>query len=192
MDRAAIDRLTKELSDQGKLIEAGWVAMRLTVMAPDAPQEQVDEMHLAYMAGAQHLYASITTAMDAGEDITAADMKRMANIADELDAFAEQQLAKLSAKRSPDPKPERLGDAPIDPAYREQMNALAGFLDEQFNGDAKGDARETGFVLLVFPFTGAEGGRCNFITNADRRDVVTLMKEMIARFEGQPEMKGTA
>jgi hypothetical protein len=27
---------------------------------------------------------------------------------------------------------------------------------------------------------------------ADRRDVVTLMKEMIARFEGQPEVSGKA
>jgi hypothetical protein len=27
---------------------------------------------------------------------------------------------------------------------------------------------------------------------ADRRDIVTLMKEMIARFEGQPELKGQA
>ncbi|OAF05418.1 hypothetical protein AYJ54_00495 [Bradyrhizobium centrolobii] len=77
--------------------------------------------------------------------------------------------------------------------YREQMNALAGVLDEILNGDAKGAARETGFVLLVFPFGDAEGNRCNFISNgADRRDVVTLMREMIARFEGQPEMQGRA
>jgi hypothetical protein len=27
---------------------------------------------------------------------------------------------------------------------------------------------------------------------ADRKDVVTLMKEMIARFEGQPEVAGKA
>jgi hypothetical protein len=27
---------------------------------------------------------------------------------------------------------------------------------------------------------------------ADRQDVVTLMKEMIARFEGQPEVTGRA
>ncbi|WP_245329132.1 hypothetical protein [Bradyrhizobium centrolobii] len=73
------------------------------------------------------------------------------------------------------------------------MNALAGVLDEILNGDAKGAARETGFVLLVFPFGDAEGNRCNFISNgADRRDVVTLMREMIARFEGQPEMQGRA
>ena len=85
-----------------------------------------------------------------------------------------------------------LGDGPIEPAYHAQMNALASMLDEYFNGDAKGDARTVGFVLLVFEY-GEKEGRCNFLSNgADRKDIVTLFKEMIARFEGQPEMKGRA
>jgi hypothetical protein len=85
---------------------------------------------------------------------------------------------------------DRLGDAPIEPAYIEKMNAVARALDELFNGEAKGNQRKAGFVLLVFPFEGHEG-RCNYISNgADRRDIVTLFKEQIKRFEGQPEMKG--
>jgi hypothetical protein len=88
---------------------------------------------------------------------------------------------------------KRLGDAPIQPEFIGLMNDLARGLDEILNGDAKGAARQVGFVLLVFPFGDAEGNRCNFISNgADRRDIVALFKEMIARFEGQPEMKGTA
>lgn len=87
---------------------------------------------------------------------------------------------------------EQLGDAPIEQAYHDKMNALAGAIDELFNGDAKGDARETGFVLMVFPF-GDRSGRCNYISNgADRRDIVVLMKEMVQKFEGQPDMKGRA
>jgi hypothetical protein len=89
-------------------------------------------------------------------------------------------------------KTERLGDAPIEPQYLEKMHAVAAALDELFNGDAKGDKRETGFVVMVFPF-GDVTGRCNYISNgADRRDIVTLMKEMIARFEGQRELGGRA
>ena len=85
-----------------------------------------------------------------------------------------------------------LGDAPIEPKHHDQMNAVAGGLDKIFNGDAKGDDRSVGFVLMVFPF-GSHEGRCNYISNgADRQDVVTLMKEMIARFEGQPELSGRA
>ena len=49
-------------------------------------------------------------------------------------------------------------------------------------------------MLLVFPFNESgdtTGERCNFISNgADRKDIVVLFKEMIARFEGQPETKG--
>lgn len=84
----------------------------------------------------------------------------------------------------------QLGDGPIEQAYREKMNSLAGFLDRQFNGDTRGKDREVGFVLLVFPF-GEKGGRCNFISNgANRKDIVVLFKEMIARFEGQPDLSG--
>jgi hypothetical protein len=89
--------------------------------------------------------------------------------------------------------PYTLGDAPIEPKHREQMNAVARALDEVFNGDVKGPARKVGFVLMVFPFGEAFDGRCNYISNgADRKDIVTLMREMIARFEGQPEVKGRA
>jgi hypothetical protein len=87
---------------------------------------------------------------------------------------------------------ELLGDAPIDQKYRAMMNAVAEALDGTFNGKARGADREVGFVLLVFPF-GEKEGRCNYISNgADRRDIVTLMKEQIKRFEGQPDMKGHA
>lgn len=87
---------------------------------------------------------------------------------------------------------ERLGDAPIQPEYLAQMNALARALDETFNGTARGSARKTGFVLLVFPFNDHEG-RANYISNGvNRADIVTLFKEQIARFQGQPELKGTA
>ncbi len=87
----------------------------------------------------------------------------------------------------------RLGDGPIDPKLVSMMKAIAGVLDEAFNGDAKGEARQTGFILMVFPFVEAkEGGRCNYISNANRADVVTMLKEQIKRFEGQPDIKGHA
>lgn len=90
------------------------------------------------------------------------------------------------------PQPQRLGDAPIDAAYRQQMNDMASMLDEYFNGNAHGAARKVGFVLLVFEY-GEKEGRCNFISNgADRKDIVTLFKEMIARFEGQADVRGSA
>jgi hypothetical protein len=89
----------------------------------------------------------------------------------------------------------KLGDAPIQPEFYEKMNHIAAALDRLFNGEARGKDRPTGFVLMVYPFGNLANGdaRCNYISNgADRKDVVTLMKEMIARFEGQPEQSGRA
>jgi hypothetical protein len=89
-------------------------------------------------------------------------------------------------------QPPTLGDQPIEGKYKDEMVEIARALDALFNGRAKEEERETGFVLLVFPFAGREG-RCNFISNgADRKDIVVLFREMIARFEGQPEVEGHA
>ena len=63
------------------------------------------------------------------------------------------------------------------------MRLLARYLDELFNGQARGNDREVGFLLLVFPFEGGDAARCNYISNAGREDMVRLMKEMVARFE---------
>jgi hypothetical protein len=78
----------------------------------------------------------------------------------------------------------QLGEQEIEPDYHKAMNAIAHALDDVLNGKASGKDRETGFVLLVFPFGDADERRCNFISNvADRANVVDLFKEMIAKFE---------
>lgn len=81
-------------------------------------------------------------------------------------------------------------DEMIEAKYRAQMQGVAEALDETFNGAAKHPNKKVGFVLLLFEY-GEHDGRANYISNgADRKDIVTLFKEMIARFEGQPEMVG--
>lgn len=91
------------------------------------------------------------------------------------------------------PMNEQLGDGPIEERYQQQMAAVAAAVDSFFNGEAHGAERKIGFVLLVFPFGDEAPGRCNFLSNgADRKDLVTLFREMIARFEGQPEIEGRA
>lgn len=82
-------------------------------------------------------------------------------------------------------------DETIDPKFHKQMNLLAHGLDELFNGDAKGADRKVGFVLGVFEF-GGDNSRFNYISNGTRADIVSLLKEMVARFEGQPELSGRA
>lgn len=82
-----------------------------------------------------------------------------------------------------------MSDSAIDPKWRALMNDIARDLDIAFNGHIQGPAKETGFVLLLFPFNGPKGQRCNYISNAERRDIVSTLKEIVARFEGQPEHK---
>lgn len=89
---------------------------------------------------------------------------------------------------------------PIDPKHHEFMNQLAHVLDELFNPEhfavAEGLPRpekKMAFFLAAFEFnTNGEEGRFNYISNADRLDVRVLLKEMTARFEGQPEVSGNA
>lgn len=88
------------------------------------------------------------------------------------------------------PPHKRLGDNPVEARFRQQMEAVMEAVDTAFNGKER--PRAVGVVMMVFPY-GADDGRCNFMSNgADRRDIILLMKEMVARFEGQPEIKGSA
>lgn len=87
---------------------------------------------------------------------------------------------------------QRLGDAPVEEEYAAKMRAVMAAVDSFFNGDKRGSDRDVGFVLMVFPY-GDKSGRCNYMSNgADRRDIIVLMKEMVARFEGHPELQGRA
>ena len=89
-DRAYLERLTKELADKGKLIEAWWAGLRLIAISADAPAVQLREMRLAYMAGAQHLFSSMMNIMDKDREPTAADLNRMDLIDKELSAFVSE------------------------------------------------------------------------------------------------------
>ena len=79
--------LARELADEGKLIEAGWIALRVVSMPADAPEIQISEMRKAFMAGAQHLFASIMGILEPGEEPSEKDLKRMDLIHAELEAF---------------------------------------------------------------------------------------------------------
>lgn len=75
------------------------------------------------------------------------------------------------------------------------MRMLAQALDEVMNPGLRGKDKTVGFVLLTFnmnePIVAGQQGRTNYISNgADRKDIAVMMKEVIARFEGQPEIVG--
>jgi hypothetical protein len=86
-DRAYLERLTKELINQGNLIEAGWIGLRLSAIPLDAPAAQLEGMRSAFFAGAHHLFASIMCALDSGEEPTDADLRKIDQIDRELAGF---------------------------------------------------------------------------------------------------------
>jgi hypothetical protein len=96
-DRRFLERLSRELADEGKLIEAGWVALRVQAIPLDAPAVQLQEMRMAFMAGAQHLFASIMTILEPGETETEADLTRLDHlISKELEAFRQELELRVS------------------------------------------------------------------------------------------------
>lgn len=83
-------RIERDLIDKGKLMEAGWIALRIAAIPLDASATQLQNMREAFFAGAQHLFGSIMNVLDPGEDPTDDDLKRIGMIADELDAFIQE------------------------------------------------------------------------------------------------------
>lgn len=66
---------------------------------------------------------------------------------------------------------------PIEPQYRDMMNALATGINEVLGG--------LGFALLMFEHGNVEGGRVNYISNSNREDMISAMREWLARAEGR-------
>jgi hypothetical protein len=95
-DRQFLEQLSRKLADDGKLIEAGWVGLRIAAVPLNAPAVQIEEMRNAFMAGAQHLFSSIMTIMEPDAEPTEADMRRMSLISDELEAFGEELKLRLA------------------------------------------------------------------------------------------------
>jgi hypothetical protein len=89
-----LQKLSRTLVAEGKLIEAGWVLLRIAVLPDDAPQVQIDNMRFAFFAGSQHLWSSINAVLDGGSEPTAADLERMNLINDELNRFAKSMKAR--------------------------------------------------------------------------------------------------
>lgn len=95
------DKLVQEFTKRGQLMAAGFVSMRLSVIPPDAPKVQVDEMRMAFFAGAQHLFASLMAVLDPGEEPTEADLERISLIAKELETFADEMRLRVAETGRP-------------------------------------------------------------------------------------------
>lgn len=90
VDRAYLERMSRDLANKGQLIGAGWVGYRLMVVPSNAPPIQIDECRLAFYAGAQHLFASLMAMLDPETEPTDDDANKMDLIDKELRTFAKE------------------------------------------------------------------------------------------------------
>lgn len=93
-----VDKLTRDLTDQGKLIEAGFSSL-MAMAYTGAPAHQVEELRNCFFAGAHHLFSSIMTMLDPGAEPTDDDFGRLQLIQRELDSFIQNyQLKRFPAQ----------------------------------------------------------------------------------------------
>ena len=94
---AAADALAKKMVDDGHLVEAGWVIFQGLTLPPDAPQMQRNDMRIAFLAGAQHVFSAIMMVLDPGDEPSERDMRRIESIATELEDV--RKMLELHYKR---------------------------------------------------------------------------------------------
>jgi hypothetical protein len=86
-DHAFLVQLSKKLTDEGKLIEAGFVGLRLAGFKANATPEELNDARIVFFAGASHLFSSIMTILAPGTEPTDKDLDRMSKIHEELERF---------------------------------------------------------------------------------------------------------
>jgi hypothetical protein len=84
--------LVKKLSDEGRIIEAGWVAMRWFLSSQLPEDRKFTETELEYMrdiyfAGSQHMWSCLNNMWDDAEAPTERDKRRIDNISEEMNRW---------------------------------------------------------------------------------------------------------
>ena len=63
------------------------------------------------------------------------------------------------------------------------LQVLAETTDDFLNGKQR--PRRIGFAIFVFEFNKTDGGRVNYVSNADRDEMLVAVREWLARAEGR-------
>lgn len=92
------EEIFRKLVDKGKIIEAGFVGLRIAAIPTDASEQQISDMRIAFFAGAQHLFGSMIKMLEDGSDETEKDIGRMCKIQAELDEFIEEFKKRYNIK----------------------------------------------------------------------------------------------
>jgi len=97
--RELIEAITREIIDEGRIIEAGFAFYKIAVMNPNAGTDQIIETRRAFFAGAQHLFACIMSVLEPGSEPTDNDMHRITQIHEELNRFIVELKSKYREEK---------------------------------------------------------------------------------------------
>lgn len=92
--RKMIDEVVRKVTDEGRIIEAGWYAFKTMCIPEGATEQQLYDQKVTFYAGAQHLWGAIMHAVTDGDEPTPLDEARMEKIDNELEEFTQMVLAK--------------------------------------------------------------------------------------------------
>lgn len=85
-----------EWAAKGLIIRGGFIVFREALIPQSSSIQQVEAMEFAYMAGAQHLFASIMTVLDADSEPTEKDLEVMTKIHSELKLWEQEAKLRVS------------------------------------------------------------------------------------------------
>ena len=94
----AVIKFINLLMKQGKIIEAGWMGLKIAAINPEAGPIQLKETRMAFFAGAAHLFSSMMVGLDEGDDVTEPDVHQLNMIDAELREFIESFKKEYSVK----------------------------------------------------------------------------------------------
>lgn len=86
------EAICRALIDQGKLIEAEFMALRFCAMDADALEVEVREARQIFFLGAQYVFSRIRLMLEPGAEVTENDRTRITLFQTELETFVEQLL----------------------------------------------------------------------------------------------------
>lgn len=82
-----VQKVCQELTASGRLVEAGFDALRSLVIPAHATPNQVAAMRVAFFSGASLVFDALMAGLDDGEEATDADLQRMSALQAELSKF---------------------------------------------------------------------------------------------------------
>src|SRR5262245_42899415 len=94
-DHEKLQAAMQSLTDEGKIIEAGWLSLKAVWLPPDTPPHIAGSLRMAFMAGAGFLFSTILHVLEPTDEVSEADLVRMDKIKTELDAFDDEMRARL-------------------------------------------------------------------------------------------------